>query len=442
MVFQQKDRFTALYPDMSEFMINRRILRKCGGDLENPFKSRTTEKSSAEDIINILEEVTTRARIGFSRVNLKTRLNTPWKDSVDKNSKENYTKMKYKSADIIRSCHIFQSTTHLANSCEKMGKINKIDIENKPYIEKDDKVIEENSEDKSSIFSESSKDIENINETFDIMESYSHLPQLNNGQLDLSRIQDAQLMKAKPNRGKGYTVANSCLTEVVIDKKTTTSLLDSGAFCYCAGKYFLKTCVPNFEDQFFTIDGIKFNRSNKEPQGEIVGHEVEIILNIESPYTPFLRRPAYPASPKSREALEIHIEELSDLGVIRKVGHNEEVKITTPVIVAWNNGKSRMVGDFGALNTYTVADRYPIPRIQISLRKISQAVYISTMDALKGFHQNVVTPREIKYLRIISHFGVYEYLRMPFGIKNKLSHFQRMMNKIFPEGISEGWLII
>ncbi|MBW0588092.1 hypothetical protein O181_127807 [Austropuccinia psidii MF-1] len=134
--------------------------------------------------------------------------------------------------------------------------------------------------------------------------------------------------------------------------------------------------------------------------------------------------------------------ELLDLGVIRKVGHNVEVEITTPVIVAWHNGKSRMVGDFRALNTYTVPDRYPIPKIQIALTQISQEVYITTMDALKGFHQSLVTPRARKYLRIIVNCGVYEYLRMSFGIKNAPSHFQRIMNEIFPEELSEGWLII
>ncbi|MBW0550626.1 hypothetical protein O181_090341, partial [Austropuccinia psidii MF-1] len=146
--------------------------------------------------------------------------------------------------------------------------------------------------------------------------------------------------------------------------------------------------------------------SDKEPMGEIFDHEVDILLNIERPYPPLLRRPAYPASPKSREALEIHIEELLDLVIIRRVCLNEEVEITTPVIVAWHNGKSRMVGDFRALNTYTVPDRYPIPKTQISLTQILQAVYISTMDALKGFHQDLVTPRAIKYLGRIFHCGV------------------------------------
>ncbi|MBW0486371.1 hypothetical protein O181_026086 [Austropuccinia psidii MF-1] len=101
-----------------------------------------------------------------------------------------------------------------------------------------------------------------------------------------------------------------------------------------------------------------------------------------------------------------------------------------------------MVGDFRALNTYTVPDRYPIPKMRIACTKISQAVYISTMDSLKGSHQDEVTSRASKYFRTIVHFGVYEYLRMPFGIKNAPSHFQRMMKKIFPEELSEGWLII
>ncbi|MBW0558597.1 hypothetical protein O181_098312 [Austropuccinia psidii MF-1] len=166
------------------------------------------------------------------------------------------------------------------------------------------------------------------------------------------------------------------------------------------------------------------------------------MLNVERPYPPLLRRPAYPASPRAREALENHINELMKLGVLRKAGHNEEVEVTTPVIITWHNDKSRMVGDFRALNTYTIPDRYPIPRIHETLTQLSKARFITSMDALKGFHQNVLTPHARKLLRIIAHCGIYEYLRMPFGIKNAPSHYQRMMNTIFPHELSEGWLII
>ncbi|MBW0559869.1 hypothetical protein O181_099584 [Austropuccinia psidii MF-1] len=239
-------------------------------------------------------------------------------------------------------------------------------------------------------------------------------------------------MKTKPNRGKGYTAGNSCITEVVIDNEPAKLLLDPEAFF---------PCLEN-KPSSLLYDHKEAFASDKEPLGAIIGHEVEINLNFERPYPPLLIRPAYPASPKSREALEIHITDLLDLVLIRKLGHNEVVEITTPVIVAWHNGKSKMVGDFRALNTYTVPDRYPIPKIQIAITQISQVVYASTMDALKGFHQNVVTPRARKYFKIIAQCGVYEYLRMPFGIKNAPSHLQRMMNKFFPEELSKGWLII
>ncbi|MBW0491203.1 hypothetical protein O181_030918 [Austropuccinia psidii MF-1] len=122
-----------------------------------------------------------------------------------------------------------------------------------------------------------------------------------------------------------------------------------------------------------------------------------------------------------------------DLGVLRNVGHNEQVEVTTPVIIAWNNGKSRIVGDIRALITYNIPDRYTIPRIHETLTQFSQAKFITAMDSLKGFHQNVSTENAKKLLRIIVHCRIFEHLRMPFGIRNAPSHYQRMMNTIFPE---------
>ncbi|MBW0555725.1 hypothetical protein O181_095440 [Austropuccinia psidii MF-1] len=130
------------------------------------------------------------------------------------------------------------------------------------------------------------------------------------------------------------------------------------------------------------------------------------------------------------------------LGVLRNIGHNKEVEVTTPVIITWPDDKSRMVGDFRAFNTYTIPDRYPTPTIHETLTQLSKAKFITSMDGLKGFHQNILTPHARKLLRIISHCGIYETLRMTFGIKNAPSHYQRMMNTIFPHELSEGWLII
>ncbi|MBW0551799.1 hypothetical protein O181_091514 [Austropuccinia psidii MF-1] len=62
---------------------------------------------------------------------------------------------------------------------------------------------------------------------------------------------------------------------------------------------------------------------DNEPLGSIKDHEVDIILNVEIPYPPLLRKPAYPDSPRATEALESHINELMKMGVVRKAGHNE-----------------------------------------------------------------------------------------------------------------------
>ncbi|MBW0493639.1 hypothetical protein O181_033354 [Austropuccinia psidii MF-1] len=182
--------------------------------------------------------------------------------------------------------------------------------------------------------------------------------------------------------------------------------------------------------------------SDNEPLGAIEGHEVDIMLNVERTYPPLLKIPAYHASPRAREELRTHINELMKLGFLRRVGHNEEFEVTTPVSITCNDDVSMMVSDFRALSTYTIQDRYPIPRIHKTLTELYKARLVIYMDALKGFHQNVLTPHAKILFIISSHCGTYEYFMMPCEIKKVPSHHQRMLNKIFPHELSEEWLII
>ncbi|MBW0465476.1 hypothetical protein O181_005191 [Austropuccinia psidii MF-1] len=134
----------------------------------------------------------------------------------------------------------------------------------------------------------------------------------------------------------------------------------------------------------------------EETLGRIRGNDMELYLDVEIPYPPMLKRPPYPASLEARKEVEKHINELLDMDVIRKIGHNEIVEITTPVLITWNDGKYRLCGDFRALNNYTKADRYPMPRIPHALDKLEKAKYITKMDFMKGFHQNGVKPSSMK----------------------------------------------
>ncbi|MBW0585010.1 hypothetical protein O181_124725 [Austropuccinia psidii MF-1] len=180
----------------------------------------------------------------------------------------------------------------------------------------------------------------------------------------------------------------------------------------------------------------------EKPLGKIRGHDIELYLDVERPYLPMLRRPPYPAGLKTRKEIEKYINELLDMDVIRTIGCNEIVEITTPVLITWNDGKSWLCEVFRALNNYTKADRYPIPRIPHALDKLAKAKYITKMDCMKGFHQNGVKPSSMKLLRIICHMGIYEHTWMSFGIKNAPANFQRMMDTIFQKEILDGWMVV
>ncbi|MBW0472063.1 hypothetical protein O181_011778, partial [Austropuccinia psidii MF-1] len=175
----------------------------------------------------------------------------------------------------------------------------------------------------------------------------------------------------------------------------------------------------------------------EEPLGKIRGHDIDLYMDVQRPYPPLLRRPPYPTSLETRKEMKKHINELLDMDVIRKIGQNEIVEITTPVLITWHDGKSRLCGNIRAVNDYIKADRYPIPRIYHSLDKLAKAKYITKIDCMKGFHQNGVKLNSKKLLRII-----YEYTRTPFGIKTAPAHFQSMMDTIFQEEILEVWMLV
>ncbi|MBW0542864.1 hypothetical protein O181_082579, partial [Austropuccinia psidii MF-1] len=154
-----------------------------------------------------------------------------------------------------------------------------------------------------------------------------------------------------------------------------------------------------------------------------------------------LRRPPYPESLEARKEVEKHINELLDMDVIRKIAQNEIVEVTTPVLITWHDGKSRLCGDLRPPNNYTKADRYPIPRIPHAKDKLEKARYITKMDCMKCFHHNGVKQNSMKLLRIIFYMGIYESTRVLFHIKNEPGHFQRMMETTFQEEILEGWMV-
>ncbi|MBW0537903.1 hypothetical protein O181_077618 [Austropuccinia psidii MF-1] len=135
---KQKDRLTSLHPDMSETLVHKRILRKCGGDLENAIRIRFIEPCSTEDYINAMEDITTRTKIGRDRYKPPMDNKTSGKPIPKPNKLHDKAPLK---------CHKCGSTSHLANTCLKKTRINEIEIEKDDTKEtKDVSVHESDSE--------------------------------------------------------------------------------------------------------------------------------------------------------------------------------------------------------------------------------------------------------------------------------------------------------
>lgn len=157
--------------------------------------------------------------------------------------------------------------------------------------------------------------------------------------------------------------------------------------------------------------------------GCITKNEMNINLNDT---TPVVYRP-YRLSHSERKVVRDMVEELVDAGIVKESMSNYASPI---ILVRKKTGDYRLCIDFRALNKKTVKEHYPLPRIDDQLDSLSGHKYYTSLDLASGYYQIPMAESSKHLTAFVTPDGHYEFNRMPFGLVNAPSTFQRAVNNI------------
>jgi hypothetical protein len=144
------------------------------------------------------------------------------------------------------------------------------------------------------------------------------------------------------------------------------------------------------------------------------------------PDTQPISEPMYGASPAKREVIDKQMKTWFEADVI-------EPSVSPwgfPVVISYRNGKPRLVIDYRKLNAKTIPDEFPIPRQSEIIQALSGAQVLSSFDALAGFTQLEMADDAKEKTAFRCHLGLWQFKRMPFGLRNGPSIFQRIMQGV------------
>ena len=131
--------------------------------------------------------------------------------------------------------------------------------------------------------------------------------------------------------------------------------------------------------------------------------------------------------PQKYAAAKAKFEQMEKAGIVRR---SNSPWASALHMVPNSDGSWRPCGDFRRLNNATVPDKYPVPNIRDFTNNVAGSHGFSTLDLVKGYYQVKMFPDDIPKTAIITPFGLFEFVRMPFGLRNAGWTFQHLMDRV------------
>lgn len=121
------------------------------------------------------------------------------------------------------------------------------------------------------------------------------------------------------------------------------------------------------------------------------------------------------------------IRKIQELGVIEPSASEWR---SYPVLVPKPDGKTRVCIDFRKINEVSEFDAYPMTRTQELIDRLGRAAYLSTLDMTKGYWKIPLAPESRAYTAFATPVGLYQFVRMPFGLHGAAATFQRLVDQL------------
>ena len=179
-------------------------------------------------------------------------------------------------------------------------------------------------------------------------------------------------------------------------------------------------CKPAYLEMLYKYADV-FDRR----PGKAKGDPIRILTGTAPP----VREPSRPKNAERMKREQKYVQEMLDMGIIEP--SNSPWAANIVLAAKKDTAEERPCVDFRRLNDITLFNAYPMPRVDDILTIIGQAKIFTTVDMTKGFMQIAVHPDDRQKTAFHAPDGLFQFVRMPFGLKCAPAVYQQMMNNAY-----------